>query len=1176
MKAFKHHQVSKTLTVFLLATMLIGLAPTSPVLAGPEPPVTPRGFDQAHPNLVQHSATGKVSFLSVDASAPISTGAGLRAFDANGYENSARSFLSEQGDLFGLRDQREELQMARQSSLENGRQFVRFQQTYNGVPVMAGELNVQMDADGNVITVNGEILPDLALSTDPQLSADEIASQARQLAADYLGMEADLVSVSEPELVIYSPQLLESRDGEARLAWQLSATVEGLPVGYRMVLDANTGDSLMAYEESWNALSVRIYDDGNAGTYFLGSLVCENADCSSSSDIDVKNAYLHLTDSYNYFKTHLNRDSYDGYGTTLAAEVNFGTGFTSFWSGANFYFGDGYPAADDIVGHEYGHAVIDTTAGGLYPWYQSGAIAESLADMWGEFIDQTNARGTDTEAVKWQIGEDAPGGYVRSMKTPTLKNHPDMMTSPYFLFTTADNGGVHTNNGVNNKAVYLLTDGGTFNGQTIAALGKDRVAAIYYQAQQNFILSGSDYADLADQLYQACQAQINLTIPNSADKVTYANCLEVKKATLAVQMKTDNTTAPTPPESPAAYCPAGTPAAAYPKPVDVTFEDDFELGETNWTKTGSAWMWDGTVGDLGRNAKSGLHFMYAANYLPNVDSSLRTSSAYLIPAGAYLHFAHSFSLEDGVDGGVVEYSTNGTTWVDMSTLTTVNGYNGTISAAGGISGFTGSSYGYTATRYDLSTLAGETVYFRWRIITDANYDPNDTQDQGWWLDDVMIYTCLTPNNIEIEIGGVLRGSYFIPVNGRQTPRYWESGGYTGPGLQNGPVKVSSTNGDLFFTSERVHFTGIDSTKWTAFNEVMGYPTERLSTEYYFPWYDNLTMYTWVLIGNPSTTETAEVDVYVGGVLRGSYSVGPRQRVTPRYWQNGGYTGPGLQDGPVRVISTNGVKIFTSERTHFPNTPWTGFNEVMGYPVEELDTEYWFPWYDNQNMLTWVLVGNPSATETAEVDIYIGGVKRGEYDIAPGGRVTPRYWANGGYTGPGLEAGPVRVVCTNDVKIFATERVHYPAGTWKDFNQVMGMALSRISTSYVFPWYDNKTMLTNIMIANPSTSQIAEVEIMIAGEILDHFSLAAGQTVSKRYYENGATSGTGLQNGPIKVVSTNDIPIVTSTRVQYKNPTATAYTGFNELMGYPESDLSNEYWFTWYDNQTMVNWVLIGR
>ena len=57
-------------------------------------------------------------------------------------------------------------------------------------------------------------------------------------------------------------------------------------------------------------------------------------------------------------------------------------------------------------------------------------------------------------------------------------------------------GGVHTNSGIGNKAAYLMTDGDTFNGQTVAALGISKVSAVFYEAQTNLLTSASDYADL--------------------------------------------------------------------------------------------------------------------------------------------------------------------------------------------------------------------------------------------------------------------------------------------------------------------------------------------------------------------------------------------------------------------------------------------------------------------------------------------------------------------------------------------------------------------------------------------------------------------------------------------------------------------------------------------------------
>jgi len=57
---------------------------------------------------------------------------------------------------------------------------------------------------------------------------------------------------------------------------------------------------------------------------------------------------------------------------------------------------------------------------------------------------------------------------------------------------------------VGNKAAYLLTDGDTFNGYTVASLGLTKVAKIYYEAQTNILTAGSNYLALGDALYQAC------------------------------------------------------------------------------------------------------------------------------------------------------------------------------------------------------------------------------------------------------------------------------------------------------------------------------------------------------------------------------------------------------------------------------------------------------------------------------------------------------------------------------------------------------------------------------------------------------------------------------------------------------------------------------------------------
>ena len=70
------------------------------------------------------------------------------------------------------------------------------------------------------------------------------------------------------------------------------------------------------------------------------------------------------------------------------------------------------------------------------------------------------------------------------------------MSSADYSEGEEDNGGVHINSGLNNKAVFLLVDGGTFNGKTVSALGWVKTAAIYYEVNTNLLSSGADYSDL--------------------------------------------------------------------------------------------------------------------------------------------------------------------------------------------------------------------------------------------------------------------------------------------------------------------------------------------------------------------------------------------------------------------------------------------------------------------------------------------------------------------------------------------------------------------------------------------------------------------------------------------------------------------------------------------------------
>ena len=260
----------------------------------------------------------------------------------------------------------------------------------------------------------------------------------------------------------------------------------------------------------------------------------------------------------------------------------------AFWDGWFLVYTDGFPA-DDVVAHELTHAVTQNESN-LFYYYQSGAINESFSDLWGEFYDQTNGLGTDTASVKWLLGENiVEQGAIRSMSNPPAYNDPDRMSSSFYYEGAQDSGGVHINSGVNNKAVFLMVNGGAFNGKTVTALGWEKTAVIYYEVNTNLLTSGADYSDLYYALQKACSSLIG------QKGITAGDCLEVKDAVDAVEMNGQpatnfNTDAP--------VC---TTAGAVP---NIFFADDLETGISNWTfhtisdpyANYMRWQWDSPYG----------------------------------------------------------------------------------------------------------------------------------------------------------------------------------------------------------------------------------------------------------------------------------------------------------------------------------------------------------------------------------------------------------------------------------------------------------------------------------------------------------------------------------------------------------------------------------------------------
>lgn len=689
---------------------------------------------QNNARIATHARTDQVRFIGAEGGRAIPQPQALPPGATR--EQAARGFLRGYGPLFGLASPDQELTVLREAAADRGRAFVRFQQVYNAVPVFGGELIVQLDAANNVLSASGEVLPALTLATTPAITAEQAAQTARDLVVKQYGVAPGDLNVSAPELWIYDPALVGPDTGTPRLVWRTEVTpLELQPIRELVLVDAQRGSVALNFNQIHNALDRETYTANN-GTTLPGTLVCDEANptCAGGDAHEVA-AHVYAGHTYNYFSTVLGRDSIDDAGMTLISTVHFGVAYVNaFWNGQQMVYGDGagFALADDVVAHELTHGVTEFSAN-LFYYYQSGAINESMSDVFGEFVDLTNGVGTDTAGVRWLMGEDVTGlGAIRNMANPPAFGDPDRIGSPLYYEGALDGGGVHSNSGVNNKAAYLMVDGGSFNGRSVSAIGITKTALIYYEVLTNLLTSGSDYADLYEALYQGCQNLIG------TGGITMNDCDQVRKATDAVEMNKQpaanfNTDAP--------FCPTG-------QTVNQTlFFDDLESGSGSWVTgaiIGGPTRW-GLGSTFFQFAHSGVNFIYGDDFPDDIsDTFVAMNASVLLPANAYLHFAHAYGFENpNWDGGVLEYSTNGgTTWLDTNSLFEVNGYDGTLNGAfgnplGGRRAFLGDSHGYISSRLRLASLAGQSVRFRWRLATDSS-----AYDLGWFLDDVRIYSCV--------------------------------------------------------------------------------------------------------------------------------------------------------------------------------------------------------------------------------------------------------------------------------------------------------------------------------------------------------------------------------------------------------------------------------------------------
>ncbi|WP_313408042.1 M4 family metallopeptidase [Aeromicrobium sp.] len=285
----------------------------------------------------------------------------------------------------------------------------------------------------------------------------------------------------------------------------------------------------------------RVHDAEN-GTDLPGRLVRDEGD-PATDDVGADEAYDGFGSTDALFRSVYERSSMDDAGMPLLGTVHYGRAYdNAFWDGSQMVFGDGdgeifgrFTASLSVIGHELTHGLIEFTAGLVYRG-QSGALNESVADVFGALVEQ-HAAGQGADQASWLIGEglftdQVQGRALRSMSAPgtaydddVLGKDPQPGHMDDFVETTQDNGGVHLNSGIPNKAFHLVATALGGNAWDVAGriwldtlVGELSPRATFEQfAVATFTAARAhDAADVVREAWQAVGVWTSSTNPSSS------------------------------------------------------------------------------------------------------------------------------------------------------------------------------------------------------------------------------------------------------------------------------------------------------------------------------------------------------------------------------------------------------------------------------------------------------------------------------------------------------------------------------------------------------------------------------------------------------------------------------------------------------------------------------------
>jgi len=390
----------------------------------------------------------------------------------------------------------------------HGLHYVTYQRTHRGLPVIGGDSVIVTRSDGTVLNVAAAQNQKISLaSTAPAVDASHALAVAR-------AELATVTSASEPRLVVLAW-------GAARLAWEVSLTgyktdgMESVPTIY---VDASSGaiadrvdlvregtgnsfyNGVVTISTSGSGTSWSMQDPtrsgircgGQNGVTFTGTDDTWGNGSGTNLETACVDALYAVQRQWDMLGQWLGRNGLNGNGGGFPARVGLNQA-NAFWNGSYTNFGRNsagtqQAVAIDIVAHEYGHAIFQTTPGGAGSGNENGGLNEGTGDIFGAITEAYANNPNDPP--DFLVGEEVNlvgSGEIRNMYNPSLEGDPNCWS------TAIPNTEVHAAAGPLNHWFYLVSRGNNPAGgpvspicaggpSSVTGVGIMKAAQIYYNA----------------------------------------------------------------------------------------------------------------------------------------------------------------------------------------------------------------------------------------------------------------------------------------------------------------------------------------------------------------------------------------------------------------------------------------------------------------------------------------------------------------------------------------------------------------------------------------------------------------------------------------------------------------------------------------------------------------------